>query len=567
MKTQLAFLPALILTAILLGFYSGSQTAIDESTLLGYWYGSLSSNSSIGVVLYYYQEDGKVNGKIFFTNGADLTSEATIQGLILKGKNIDFDVPSQGTRYKGKVKASQIEGSFLTPGNPAMKLPFTKTDISRIAAAEAIQQASGSYDIHRMLTTEQMQTDFGILKEALSTHPQVNLFISKTELNACFHEAEKKLTHPMEAIDFIRLVAPVVAKLKCYHTQLVLPEKVLKAFMEQSRSIPLDVVFIGNSAYLRGNFTDNPVLDPGSEILEINRLPIKQIYEKLAAFVSSEGNNTSHIAEEINRNFWMLYHYLESPDRYNLKIRTASSKAITEVAIDARESKTVADAMRPSNTNAVIAGLPPVSLTFNNKVGILTIQSFNYPDQEMFKKKLADCFKAIEASKTGYLIVDLRGNTGGYPELAADLLSYFVSAPVPYLKEPDAERYAALLSPQQPKALRFSGKSYFLCNGNSLSSSGHFLALVKYHRLGTVVGEIPGGSFYCNDESKLFDLPNSGLQVSVAQTRLVAAVQGFLPGAEIIPDFVVKPALVDLLNQQDKAVAFIMSDINEYQPE
>jgi C-terminal processing protease CtpA/Prc len=187
--------------------------------------------------------------------------------------------------------------------------------------------------------------------------------------------------------------------------------------------------------------------------------------------------------------------------------------------------------------------------------------SFHYHDPALYQKKLADCFNEIERGKIGNLIVDLRGNTGGDPALAADLLTYFLSAPVPYLKEPETERYAGLLSPQPPKDSRFNGKAYFLCNGNSLSSTGHFLALVKQHHLGTIVGEIPGGSFYCNDESQLFDLPNSGLQVSVAQTTLVAAVQDFRKGDEIIPDVVVKPALADFLNQRDRALEFIMSDM------
>ncbi|MCI0515926.1 S41 family peptidase, partial [candidate division KSB1 bacterium] len=273
-----------------------------------------------------------------------------------------------------------------------------------------------------------------------------------------------------------------------------------------------------------------------------------------------DGHNTSHIAEEINRNFWMLYHYLESPDHFNLKIRTASSKTITAVAIDALESKTVANAMamRQMNPQASTPDPMPVSLTIKNKVGILTIQSFNYPDPELYKKKLIDCFKQIEQDKIRYLAVDLRGNTGGYPELAADLLTYFISAPVPYLKEPEAERYAALLSPQQPKAARFNGNAYFLCDGNSLSSSGHFLALVKYHHLGTIVGEIPGGTFYCNDESKLFDLPNSGLQAAVAQTTLMVYLEGYQMGDEIVPDFVVKSSIADILKNHDPVMAFVM---------
>ncbi len=113
MKTQLALLSGIVFAFMLRFCSCSSQPPVDHSILLGYWYGSLPSNSSIGVVLYYYQEDSKTSGKVFFTDGANLTTEAAIHGLVLKGKNIDFDIDieidEEGLQASEKMICDLIE--------------------------------------------------------------------------------------------------------------------------------------------------------------------------------------------------------------------------------------------------------------------------------------------------------------------------------------------------------------------------------------------------------------------------------------------------------------------------
>ncbi len=560
MKKHTARLSGMFLIVMFIFSHCNNQSQFDENTLAGYWHSPLPSNQSIGITIYLYQENNAIKGKAFFTHEDELTNEVAIHELEISRNKIEFDLPSQGTHFSGKITSAEMKGGFHTPGNPELKIQFTKTELDKIPAYEFIKKTHNAYDLFQWLAPEQLKADFDVVKTALQSHPQMNLYTSKAHMELYFQNAEKQLTGGMKAIDFIKLVAPVIAQMKCYHTQLVLPEKVRNAFLQNTKSIPLDVFFIDSKATVRSCFDEHVDIPPGSEILEINGRTSAEIVEKLAFFISADGNNASHKLEEINQNFWMLYHYLESPESYQLKIKPSTRAGISTISLPAMKSEWVANAMMKSSRNSEDAPSDqvPVSFTMDAHAGILKIRSFAFYDIELFKAKIRDYFQEISQKKLAILIVDLRGNTGGHPALAADLITYFISKPIHYLKEPDNERYAELLALQTPKDEKFQGRAFFLCDGNSLSSTAHLLALVKYHQLGSIVGDIPGGSFYCSDESKLFDLPNSGLQVAVAQTAFVVAADGYKKGDEIIPDFIVKLSLIDMLSNRDKIMEFVM---------
>ena len=198
-------------------------------------------------------------------------------------------------------------------------------------------------------------------------------------------------------------------------------------------------------------------------------------------------------------------------------------------------------------------------MVIKDGAGILSITSFNYYDPERYKKKVSDYFIELNKKQIKNLIVDLRGNMGGQPFMAAEIFSYFISEPYPYFKEPLTDpNYSELLKPVNSSANHFTGSMYFLADGNSLSSTGHLLSLIKYHKLGKIVGTIPGGSFSCNDNSRLYKLPNSELQITVAQSTYTAAVEGFKTGDQVIPDFQVEPDISGIIDGKDTTMDYVL---------
>jgi C-terminal processing protease CtpA/Prc len=539
-----------------------SQSQISEREFLGYWHGPLPVNPKVDVVLYFYKEGENIKGKAFFTEGENLNNEEPIRNVVLSGGKIDFDLPTQSTHYSGKISLSEIKGGFDTPGNPLMKFSFTKAELEKLASVDAIKRANKPFDLNQTFTLNQLKEDFSILKEALRSHPQVYLYYSKDEVDDYFNNSENKLYEGMKAIDLIRFVAPIIAHLKCYHSQLVLPEKIRSAVVTEFKSIPLDITYLDERAYVRRSLVDNPEIEPGSEILEINGRSAKDILQRLALCISADGNNMSHKIEEINNKFGMLYHYIDNPDNYTLKIRRPSTNEITHITISAIATEKVLKALalhqpaaKETDPNPV-----PVALSVTDHTGILTVKSFMYPDLGKYKGKLAAYFDEINDKEVKYLIVDLRGNAGGHPVLAADLFSYFIHESAAYLKEPSNDQhYSELTNPVKPRDNGYNGRAYFLSDGDCQSSTGHLLTLIKYHKLGGIVGDIPGGSFSCSDDSKLWELPNSKIQFTVAQTTFTAAVEGWEKGDQVIPDFLVKPTVADIIAHNDTTMEYVQN--------
>jgi hypothetical protein len=104
-----------------------------------------------------------------------------------------------------------------------------------------------------------------------------------------------------------------------------------------------------------------------------------------------------------------------------------------------------------------------------------------------------------------------------------------------------------------------------LIDGNGESTTGHFMAIAKYHKLGTIVGEELGSNQMCTAGQTVCRLSNTKLQfyVANAESRLHAVV---LPDeCGISPDHQVTQNIDDYLNKVDTIKEFTISLINSNQ--
>jgi hypothetical protein len=535
---------------------------IQESGLLGFWISETTIGpEQINLVLYFYSEDGQIKGKSFFTNNERVTDEGIITNIRFTGRNINFILPSQGTQFDSKTNPFRMDGKFLTPGNPEMKFSFSKTDKDKLKAIRNIENALSPYNPYKKFSTDNLIEDFDILIDAIKSHPEFYQNHPMSGNNFYYDSLKNRLTDEMTAIEFLRLVTPVIADLHCYHSSIVLPDKIQKSIFGM-KSIPLDVIYVNNKLFVKNCYDKIVNLKPGSEIIEINNRPSQDIIKRLSSIISSDRNNQSHKRKEINENFWFFYLYLENPVEYTLKVRSAEGNETEEVQLNAISRSDIKEIFMVENAscNPENESDFPLNIQFSNRTGILTIRSFFYPDQEKYKKTIHEYFNQLTDKNINALIVDLRNNRGGYPELAAYVLSYFITEPIVYLSQPENDpQWPIFLKPINPQENVSKFQSYFLSDGNSLSSSGHLLSLIKYHHLGVIVGDIPGGSFSCNDETKLWTLPNSQIQVAVAQTTISSAVKGMIDGEDIIPDYLVNPTLNAMLQNRDEIMDFVLS--------
>ena len=110
---------------------------------------------------------------------------------------------------------------------------------------------------------DKLVLDFRLARQALEEgHSGIYRYTAKEELDGLFDAAEKSLNRPMNAVEFYRILAPVVAAIKCGHTGAGLPEEMQKAHSTKGLLLPLQIrVLAGKDLYPAGPLRqrDDPV--------------------------------------------------------------------------------------------------------------------------------------------------------------------------------------------------------------------------------------------------------------------------------------------------------------------
>lgn len=185
----------------------------------------------------------------------------------------------------------------------------------------------------------------------------------------------------------------------------------------------------------------------------------------------------------------------------------------------------------------------------NKKVYTVKIYSFSEQVTGLFKESMFE-FANSDADK---LIIDLRGNPGGYLEAAVDISSYFVPAGKVIVSQDYGDK-------QKTEYLRSSGytllkdkkfKTIVLVDGGSASASEIVAGALQDHKVATILGEKTFGKGSVQEYIKI--TKNTGLKVTIARWLTPngnsISVSGLTPDIEIKKDE--KTKVEDIRNRTD----------------
>ena len=112
-----------------------------------------------------------------------------------------------------------------------------------------------------------LQADLQIARKALEEgHSGIYRYTPKPELDRAFDSANKKLTQPMDALEFLRVLAPVVAKIKCGHTSVRPPKQISEAVNQTIALFPFGVAIVDGKVYVTREYEPNEQKLSGLEI-------------------------------------------------------------------------------------------------------------------------------------------------------------------------------------------------------------------------------------------------------------------------------------------------------------
>jgi peptidase S41-like protein len=434
-----------------------------------------------------------------------------------------------------------------------------------------------------MLSREQLHEDFQILRQALEEgHPGLYRYTPKAEMDAIFERAARSLAQPMNTYAFYRVVAPVIAAIKCGHTEVHLPTALREQLQGRTSLLPLQVKVLDRKPYVLRDLATPDRRLAGREILSINGVPAAEIVARMLAATPGDGDVVT--SRQLAISSWQFAENLvtlldlHSPYEVALAARgTAQPETVRLAGRGLPELRAAAGAQGLQQP----AQSPELAFFDQGRTAVMRFREFNG-----LHGFFRDSFQELAAKKTAALILDLRNNGGGYDDLGKLLLSYLIDQPFQYYSDLvmnkvsfDFEKYAADAGPlpawmkiqrgkdgryhlfghpnwglQQPSLPTFRGKVFILINGGSFSTTAEFLSQAHFHRRATFIGEESGGGYYGDNGGFMptLILPRSQLRVIVPLVAYYVAVSGNnAPTHGIIPDRPVHYTIEDVLAGKD----------------
>ena len=445
------------------------------------------------------------------------------------------------------------------------------------------------------------KNDLAIFRKALEeTHPSLYRFTSKEKFDSLFELTASNLNQETSELDFFRSIAKITSLVREGHS-FVRPPESISSSVNVKNLFPFQVLVEDSFLTIKNSRSTELDYLEGAKIDSINGQSIPSILKSLSESTCTvSAFNTSGLKSRLSLydNFALAYYYF---------IDTSASfriHYITELIPEPISLKI--DGINIDLSGSVYPELlpelkPPFSLQIDqqNSLATFRISTFAYwmADKKIkdYSRFFKEAFATLQTQNIKSLVIDVRGNRGGEEMIAAELLTYLVDDEFSIYKyckaktmnfdftnslpnskrvtlsrgnyQHDSEGYmmkkADFLKPFTPKSkYHFGGNVYVISNGICASACNTFLALVKTHKVGLIIGQESGGAFEDVDGRQRisFTLPYSNIFVSYPAWSMKLNTSGGDSNRGVIPDYEIKPT-VD--NGIDEEKQFTLGLINQ----
>ncbi|MBI5868226.1 MAG: hypothetical protein HZB43_08075 [candidate division Zixibacteria bacterium] len=418
-------------------------------------------------------------------------------------------------------------------------------------------------DLSDRLPVKLLREDYQELQRLVfASHPMP--FVDRAEVLKAFDQHRDLLRDSLTVLEFYRIASAAVAAVGCSHTELSLPERLQQQLVKTGGFFPAAITVLHDSLFVRTDYPDAWSLPTGTIIISINGRPASEILGKLRDCLPTDGGYLVKKDFLLSESFNEFYQgFVEDIDSFEIAYVLPGANETSRSRVCARTWKEVRSIAQDDT-----CGRAPdrMRAAIDDKAGyaILTIPFFEYGDErEHFVQTVDSLFATFASHAVHSLILDLRGNQGGDPRSAAYLLGYLIPKPFAYFSASSVNLHAELKGLQPIHENRFAGKLIVMVNGGVSSTTGHLCSLLKYHRVGIILGTETGGSYACSGGFTEHDLPNTRLHLLLPHAIFMAAV-GRMPSAyRIQPDVEIEPSISDLLHCTDRQLDSAKAAIHE----
>ncbi|KAA3637390.1 MAG: hypothetical protein DWQ02_06850 [Bacteroidetes bacterium] len=461
----------------------------------------------------------------------------------------------------------------------------------------------------KLIPSKKLNKDFEEMVAMIEAHPSPYRHISEANLNKLIDSTRNLINEPMSALHFYKLITPIFTSLKDGHTSVYYPQDWIKKLRKENGVFPYKVYITEeNRLYIIGNYGADETIPLGAEILSLNGVTSSVFIKEISRYVSYEQEIFRNTIIEEDFDFYLLLYFGQL---FDIELEYFSDKKHKHTVNYILYDKWVKGKKEDEKYETKKTNIhePYEYKKVKEGVALLKIHSFAIRDHKKFEFFLNDMFRKINKEGIKSLIIDVRGNTGGYPKEVSHLLHYvsdkyfktmarsemkvseaykeyfkniapsvnFYSAHFSrrphtidvksvFVKEPGTIVSEELLYNEPPKEMfhEFRGDLYLLIDRRSFSASSSFAATFRCYQLGAIIGSETGGTKVFHANSMFKELRHSRIIGKMATTRLYTPC--FYEEDEgIKPDLVVKPTIQTLVAKSDIVLNHTLRVINKIQ--
>lgn len=319
----------------------------------------------------------------------------------------------------------------------------TDQSFSPDSSIERYQANNGpllNLDYSTKIAPEYLQSDYRILRLMLEeSNPNLYHYRSQNEMDSFFDTQFCALSDSAYYLDFIRSLAKTFNFMACGHSGWSHRNSYFPYRDTSLKLLPLDLKIEGNQYFIREDYSENPALKKDMEIIQINGRSPNEINHLLSQHMYRDGRSAPEARQEIEKYFRNAYsNFIENPEHFEIQVRHPQGiQQLQLIALPKGEIDSIQKTQQP------IDHKPSKFLEFQSwpqkNMAYYRIGWFRNEDIEAmgqnFNHYTDSVFTAIAEEDLDTLIIDLRGNTGGWTANGKKLLSYLLNEPHSYIDE------------------------------------------------------------------------------------------------------------------------------------
>ena len=482
-----------------------------------------------------------------------------------------------------------------------------------------------SQSVDELMSAEKMKRDLEIFKKIrIKANSGLYKYRTKEQIDSIYHWAENSIDQSSSYLDFYNLICQLTDFEGSLHNDTRMPRKYSENLREEDHGyFPYPIKWIDGSWIV--NF-ENKEIPLGSELIEINGIPIAEIIPNLYKYYTTDGQNITGKRVGITYNFGKYYRLNYGlTETFQIKYKVHGSeeircRSLKDVSYSEYYKNVRSRYSRPFDEDDYKSWKEEEIYSYqkiNGTTGLLTVNSFSLgnktsPKHLKYVAFLDSVFIDLKKSKLENLIVDIRHNGGGTDPNDLVTYSYLTQRDFmenrqawisfrkfPYLKyaytkiprflrplgvrsynkmfkkefpvELDGKFYEDAQNEdhqtRHPNENAFTGRVYLLVGPRVASAGSLFAAMLAGNRNTTVIGEETMGGYYGhNGHTPLgYILPNSKIETFFSVVNLeqdVPQKSNQLYHRGIIPDYEVSQSYEDFLRHQDTQMKFTLDLID-----